>query len=286
MIFFSASSVSGNNITQIIGGLVEAGVRHIELNGNNGFEPNIEGTLDRIRREYGIDFLIHNYFPAPEEAFVLNLASGNRDILERTIALSKKAIRLAAKLKVPVYSVHAGMCLDPQPKELGRPIKQANLIPYEEAYGIFIRSLSLLCDFAGDFNINIAVENHVLSPFNLRNGRNEVFLMCEADDFLRLFSDISKPNLKVLVDLGHVNVASATLGFDKIDFINKLEDRISVFHLHRNNGIEDFHEMINEQEWFWPVLGGFHGVRYVIESHNLTIEQIRLAKEVCQKMLA
>lgn len=285
MIFFSVSSIQAQSIGQIFKGLADAGVQNIELNGTNGYDSDIENTLEEFKERYNLKFLIHNYFPPPKDAFVLNLASLDKDILHQTIIHAKRAVRLAGKLKIPVYSVHAGMRLDPHPAELGKQIKQISPVPYEQSYEIFVRSLTDLCDFARDFNVDIAVENHVLSPFNLKSGRNDLCLICEADEFLRLFKDVRCPNLKALVDLGHLNITSRTLGFDKIDFINKLKDNICVFHLHHNDGVEDTHEMINDQDWFWEALGKFKDRCFVVESHNLTPGQISKAYEICRRRL-
>lgn len=286
MMFFSTSCLFSENIKRNLERLINAGVRNIELSSSERCLFNVADFFARIKEKYVLNFLIHNYFPPPREKFVLNLASQNRIILGMTLNHCKGAIRLAGRVKAPVYSVHSGMRLDPHPTELGKPIRQSSVVSYDTAYNTLVQSLIILCDYARNFNVEISVENHVLAPFNLNNGRNELLLMCESDEFLQLFQDVKRDNLKVLVDLGHLKVTSMTLGFDKVDFIDKLKDKISVFHLSDNNGLEDTHGMIGEESWFWDVLSSFRGANCVIESHKLTMEQIKLSKQICREKLS
>ena len=282
IISFSTSCINSEDIECSLKALIDAGIRHIELNDGQNYIPNIDDMLTRLKDEYNLNFLIHNYFPPSKDKFVLNLASQDKVILQRTIDHCKKALQLAHELKVPVYSVHAGFRQDFNPLEMGRPIRQTKPVSYQRAYDTFVQSLGQLCDYAGNFNVEIAVENHVMASFNLRNGKNELLLLCEADEFLQLFKDIRKNNLKALVDLGHLKVTAVTFGFDKRDFINKLKDKIALFHLSDNNGLKDTHEIINEDSWFWDILGDFSDARYVIESWNLSLEQIKKSQNICQ----
>lgn len=285
MIFISSFCRGAKNIKIALQELVNAGIRNIELNSGKKCIINVTKVLEKFKRKYDLNFLIHNYFPPPEDSFVLNLASQNQIILTRTIEHCKNAIKLAGKLKAPIYSVHAGIRLDPHPCELGKPIKLTNIVPYEKAYQTLVHSLAVLCDYALDFDVEIAVENNVLAPFNLKNGKNTRSFICESDEFIRLFKDMQGTNLKALIDVGHLNVTSITLGFNKIDFINTLKEKISLFHLSGNNGVEDIHGMIDEHSWFWDVLRNFRNAKFVIESHNITVEQIKLAEQICREKL-
>ena len=58
-------------------------------------------------------FLVHNYFPPPVDPFVLNLASSNTNILQRSMDFVSEAIALTASLNAQFYSVHAGFITDP-----------------------------------------------------------------------------------------------------------------------------------------------------------------------------
>jgi len=154
--------------------------------------------------------------------------------------------------------------------------------PYETAYLTMVESLKQLCDFAGKFGITMAVENHELSGHNLVGGKNEPLLMVEADEFSRVLADVRRDNLKVLLDLGHLNVSSTTLNFDKLEFIDKVEHKLALFHVSHNDGKRDEHNMITPESWFWPVLKKYRHIDCVVESHNLDLAAIRQISELFQ----
>ena len=286
MIYTSSNCKKAERIEKALQGLISAGIKNIELNSAGKHIPDITGFLQAFKKEHGLNFLVHNYFPAPEADFVLNPASQNKIILNKTIECCKTSIRLAADLSSSIYSVHAGMRCDPVSTELSRAITQLYTAPYNDAYNTFVRSLTTLCDYALEFNLEIAVENHVLAPFNLKNGKNELLLMCRHEELLKLFEDVNRPNLKVLVDVGHLKVTAATLSFDAGSFIEALKGKIAIFHLSDNNGFEDTHEIIRDDSWFWGALQHFQDAVFVIESHGLTASQIRSTQRLCRERLS
>jgi len=261
--------------------LVAAGIRHIELSNGEPVTAESERWFREQKEKHKLNFLIHNYF-LPDDDFVLNLASQNAWILNKSITHYKKAIELARDLQSPIYSIHAGFRTDPAPAELGMALGKNNITPYETAYLTMVESLKQLCDFAGKFGITMAVENHELSGHNLVGGKNELLLMVEADEFSRVLADVRRDNLKVLLDLGHLNVSSTTLNFDKLEFIDKIKHKLALFHVSHNDGKRDEHNMITPESWFWPVLKKYRHIDCVVESHNLDLAAIRQISELFQ----
>ena len=47
-----------------------------------------------------INFYFHNYFPVPQKSFVINLASNNKKIIQKSFQHIKKAIRLCKTFKL------------------------------------------------------------------------------------------------------------------------------------------------------------------------------------------
>ena len=70
----------------------------------------------------------HNYFPAPEVPFVLNLASANKEIRKKSIAHCVQGLQLSEKAGAPFFSAHAGFCIDPDPNELGQQLSRSKTI--------------------------------------------------------------------------------------------------------------------------------------------------------------
>ncbi|MFH0779318.1 MAG: sugar phosphate isomerase/epimerase family protein [Parcubacteria group bacterium] len=284
MLYLSSSCFAGKNIDEIIASSVEAGVHNIELSNGEKEIPNVLNRLLKFKRKHKLNFLVHNYFPPPAYAFVLNLASQDKIILRKSVEHCKRAIVLASRIECPVYSVHAGFRTNPAPSELGKKIDINGIAPYDIAYSTMVDSLKKLCAFAHKFKVKIAVENHEISKANLINGKNELLLMCAADEFMRLFSDVSSPDLQILVDLGHLNVSATTLGFDKFEFIEKLKNRIALFHASHNNGQKDEHKPVTEKSWFWPIIRKFKNIDCVVESHNLDVKSIERINSLFSKL--
>jgi sugar phosphate isomerase/epimerase len=97
------------------------GVTHIELSSGVPYAKDLVEVVRSRRSEFR--FLVHNYFPPPPNPFVLNIASSNPAVLKSSIDHCLSAIRVAAELGAPFYSVHAGYALDPKITDLGRPLE-------------------------------------------------------------------------------------------------------------------------------------------------------------------
>ena len=68
-----------------------------------------------------------------------------------------------------------------------------------------------------------------------------------------------------------MNVSANSLGFDKLDFIKKLDNHIMGLHLSENNGLSDQNKMLSNDAWFWGSVP--HDVDYVsIEVYGLPVE--------------
>ena len=56
--------------------LNEKGVKNIELGSIHPFEKNVEKTLERYKNNY----LVHNYFPAPQTSLIVNIIAMEEEI--------------------------------------------------------------------------------------------------------------------------------------------------------------------------------------------------------------
>jgi sugar phosphate isomerase/epimerase len=250
-IYVSTNAFKENHFSSIIEICRKYKIQNIELSFVDTVnKKDIEG-LSRLCNSMEFQFLIHNYFPLPEEPFVLNLASNHERSLSLSLEHCKKAVDLSAALHAPFYSVHAGFCFSASPEHLGRTITEACLIPKEEARRIFIRSLQNLADYAMEKNVAIAIENHVVEAKNLVKGENQYFLGATAEELLDLLASIQRENVGVLLDVGHLKISANTLGFSPENFIKDLSSKIIALHLHENNGITDEHSIILKDSWFW-----------------------------------
>ena len=224
----------------------------------------------------GHSFLIHNYFPPPQDPFVLNLASNDSNTLDRSLSLCRRAIDIGAELGIPFYSVHSGFSLDPLPEKLGKNLLDLPRFSLGEAYDIFKESVDALAGYTREKGLRLLLENNVLAEENVVKNRNELFLMCCIEDFMRFDQDFRQDNVGFLLDVGHLKVSANTLGYDKFKAIEFIADRIEAFHLHDNNGLVDQHFPFREDAWFFEVLPLFKNkAEFIVEGKSLTISQIK-----------
>jgi sugar phosphate isomerase/epimerase len=250
-IFASTACVKGREpLLARLSAYREAGIEAIELGMRITLKPSDLARLPDLVR---IDspFLVHNYFPPPEEPFILNLASADPIIRQRSLDLAQQAILLSRQLNAPFYAIHAGFVTDPygfgNPYFLYPEITEANA--RQNAFKRFIDALSIVNQVAARHDVELLVENNVCAP--------EIWgqvLLDRADEFLQLFEAMDSPNLGVLVDFGHLNVAAHTLGFDRLDFIERLTPYIRCFHVHDNDGTHDTHRPVQPGSWVLEVL--------------------------------
>lgn len=267
-IFYSSNSLGISDLNSALQIYQKSGISHIELSSTNRYIEKKE--LSDLLKSYAryFTYIIHNYFPAPKRPFILNLSSCDRDILRLSLRHCKRAIDLAIEIGAKLYSVHSGFRVDPA--ELGRPFPASDITPYDAAYENFIQSLVEICKYADKKGVNFAIENNVAADFNLINGKNELFLMCELWELERLFKDIRPYNLGLVIDLGHLNVNSRCLKFDKWEFlkrITKLTD-IKAVHFHDNNGLIDQHLPLMDSSWIFQALqsDGLANALFVLEA--------------------
>ena len=78
-----------------------------------------------------------------------------------------------------------------------------------------------------------------------------------------------------MLDLGHTAVTSNWLNFDKDDFVLKCEDKVSAIHVSNNNGKNDQHRSLTKDCWQSSKLKLFKKQPIILETMNLTIDQIK-----------
>lgn len=220
----------------------EAGIGAVEL-GATRLEDR-ERLTERLQAE-PLVLLVHNYFPPPAESFVVNLASADAGVRERSLALVVEGIELCAALGAPFYSVHAGFVHDPDGWD-GRSFTFPDATAPETvaAEARFRDALAAALAHAQAAGVGLLVENNVCTA--ALRGK---LLLQTADEFERLLEAVGDPALGVLVDTGHLNVSAHTLGFDRAEFVRRLEPRIRAWHLHDNDGSADTHDPAAEGGW-------------------------------------
>lgn len=248
--YVSTSCLPGEpNVFAILDAFAKAGLTHIELGSRSEYIPGI--TASQFRQD-AVSFIVHHYFPPPREPLVVNLASQNDRILQRSRDHIKRSIAFCHDLGCGLYSFHAGFRADPDGRFVFPGPEHA--CSYDAALRTFIESVREIDDHARQAGVRIAVENNVLARQNVVHGQNPYLLLCTADEFQDLWDAIPSPNLGLLLDLGHLKVTSHWLGFDRDDFVRKVKNKVFAIHIHENNGLEDQHLPLEEGSWCPEVL--------------------------------
>ena len=226
-------------------------------------------------------FLIHNYFPQPADAFVLNLASQDPLTLARSRAMAERGLRLSARLGAPFYSVHSGFLAEFLPESLGQSLEHERAVPREMALETFHESVSALADVAQSVGVDLLLEPNVLDRRNLQNGQNALLLLVEASEIAAFLRRLSRPEVGLLLDTGHLNVSATTLGFSREAFIGEIAAHVRGFHVHDNDGSADQHRPATADGWVLELLrrpqfrtlpvvleAGFADVRELVDYHR------------------
>lgn len=185
---------------------------------------------------------------------MMNFGSGNREILEKSIKAAKGCIEFCNKAEAKVYSMHTGFVneIDRHGNPISRPI------PKQECREITKNSIAEISDYAKKYDLKLALENHSALP--------GLELFARPTEIAKMLKEAKLKNIGLLVDIGHINVASKILGFDKKHEIGKVKDMIIEFHISENNGEKDEHKQLTSTKMieFLP--------KYLLKEKIATIE--------------
>ena len=278
MIYTSTSCLKNpKNVIHVLKEFEKAGFENVEL----GSVHQHFDVLDL--KKFRFNFLIHNYFPPPKVSFNFNLASQNNTIRKKSIRLAKQAIELCDKINSPLYTFHAGFTVYPQ--ELGKRFSRDNVVDRKKVVDTFLESLFEIIEFSKKYGIKIAMEPNVVQKFNLIDGKNELLLFADLKEINYLYKNVKRTELGILLDLGHTAVTSHWLDFDKNEFVNFCKDKVFAVHVSNNNGIQDQHKSLTRKCWQVTKLELFKKVPIILETMNLTTEQIKTNIEIAKSYI-
>ena len=243
-IFVSTAALGQpRRLWEILDATAAEGLDHVELGHCVVPEIAVSDLIEKLRRRPET-FLVHNYFPPFAGDLVLNLASPDKAIETESLTFVLDALELCSRLGVPFYSLHSGFLTDPigfdgtsyilpppGPREVG------------EANERFLENVATVLERAAELGLSLLLENSVCT----QELAGKLLLMHE-EEFVSFFETLAAPNLRLLLDTGHLSVTATTLGFDPVHFVDVVEPFVEAFHAHENDGDADLHR---------PVSGGW-----------------------------
>lgn len=262
--------------------MLNSEIDKIELSGGiPDAEFNIEELLS-IRAKAKI--MLHNYFPPAEQPFVLNLASLDREILNRTIEFFRNSIDFSSKIGAKYYGIHSGFLVDPKIQELGATISANKIAPRAHALEIFVHEVAKLAKYAADRQVSLLVENNVISKENFQKNKADIMLLAHPEEVDVFFQGLSE-SVGLLLDVGHLKVSCSTLGVDLLSSLKTLNKWAKGYHLSENSGLFDDHLIFNESAWFIPHLK--RDIAFcTLEIENSSTHDIRALVSILEGVMA
>lgn len=285
-VYVSSGAFRVRTIRQVINEALRLGISKVELSSGLEHDPEAEDSI-KHGLEAGLQFLLHNYFPAPAEPRVLNLSAPNDDDLAWSIAHCKHALDLSVMVDCPFYSLHAGYAVPLTPGLLGKPAEQAAAmrdvgVDREAAYNRMLEAVRDVADHAKTLGKRLLIENNVISPVYLREVPENPLLMTSADEIERFMNEVDRSNVGFLIDVGHARVSATALNFDPTEFMKQVEPFTEALHLSDNDAQEDQNLPFSVTSWFWPLLYNYAHKTKVIEAYavedNKLLDMISLIR--------
>jgi sugar phosphate isomerase/epimerase len=261
-IFVSTSCLGGTRrLHEILSVYSSHGIENVELSGGLDYIEDIDDVLNQHSH---MMFVVHNYFPPAKVPFIMNLAAQDEGVRRRSIGIAKGAVELCHNCGLGLYSFHPGFRQE-KSLELGFELSLSPIVPYERAFRTFCRSVEEILEVSKRLGVDIAVEN--------LEHKNQAYMMTRPEEFLR-FQEMF-PEVGVLLDLGHLKIASRRLGFNVTDFLRAVRDNLLEVHIHENDCQLDLHKEPLSGD-VMRLLGTVDCETIALECHNLNIERILL----------
>jgi sugar phosphate isomerase/epimerase len=235
MIYVSSSCSKQKRINAAVLELAEKGFRNIELSGGTEYYDGFEVDLSDIKEKYSLNYLLHNYFPPHNEDFVLNLASLDDKIFEKSLQHVHRAIELSIKWGSSKYALHAGYYINIGLQQIGKAISKSKLGDTREAFDRFCYGYNLIKSEAK--GIEIYIENNVYSQTNSKNfGNDNPLMLTSLTEYRELQENI---DFKLLLDVAHLYVSSNSFDFDFNLALEQMIMETDYIHLSENDGKHD-----------------------------------------------
>ena len=264
-IFISTSCVNEPKINRSIGLLNKFGFKNIELSGGSVFSKKTLTILKELKNDFGLHYLLHNYFPPPKNDFVINLSSSDSIIFQKSLDHCKKAIEYSYILGGNKIAFHAGFLIEIPYNLIGTNLKMSSLAQKEIAIEKLMQAYGYLTRFAGK-HITVYLENNVVSKHNyeLFQFKNP-FLFTDfkgLEELLKLNNSIH-----FLLDIAHLKVSCKTCQLNFNTQLNLLLPFTDYIHISDNNGISDQNHDFHENSDLINTLSAFN-----LKNKTITLE--------------
>lgn len=262
MLFISTACLDNDLISRV--NKLSSITSNIELSGGSSYSSTLLPDLLKLKADKDLEFLVHSYFPPPQESFLLNFA----DTSKKTRNFIIESMNYIKQLEIEYYSIHAGFKKD-------FAIHTEKLIggkTYFSEEGIS-NNIDWFCE---SYSYKLAIEN--LYPNHLEDN---CFFANIVD--IKHFLD-KNPKVYLLLDLGHLKISSRYFQFNYFDAVKMLFeeycDRILEIHLSENDGVYDDHKLLFSDSVQYFIVDKYKfllkekAINVTLETRQYTIEEI------------
>lgn len=225
-------------------------INSIEIGSNHIYEKNVH----RLFGKYKFNYIVHNYFPVPKKNLVVNIASLNENILKQSLKQIYSSINFCNKIGAKLYTFHPGFINDPvvnynkKNYDFSWNVKKINNFLYNKAVDKMYFSLEKIINYSKKNNVTIALETEG-SYYNHHN-----LLLQKPFEFEELSKRFKHNDIKINLNLGHLNLSSKKFKFDPYDFTKKISRYLVAFEMSHNNGRIDEHKPLKSNSWYWKLI--------------------------------
>ncbi len=283
MIYVSSSCVKADTIKASVLQLHQQGYTNIELSGGTQRYEALEDDLLELKAKHNLNYLCHNYFPPPPEDFVLNIASLDEEVSEKSVNHILEALALSRKLGAKKYAFHAGFLINIPVSEIGQRIQQRPLFDREEAREQFCNNyIEIINQTEG---VELYVENNVLSHSNYESYQQiNPFFITDFEGFEE-FKELI--DIKPLIDVAHLKVSAQSLGLNAAAQLDRFIAATDYIHISDNDGLHDTNQTFssNSELFSWMSKHDYSDKTITLEVYSGP-EALRESYEATQLLLA
>jgi endonuclease IV len=282
MIFLSSSCFNDKTINEIISHCVHIKYYNLEISGGLQFDDNFIEILSEAKKQHPFKFMFHNYSPPPKNDFIINLASLDDDVYNRSLQHCMETIKISKLLQIKKFAFHAGFLIDPNLNEIGFQIKKKIIYNKNKSLIRFIEAINMLKHQASK-DLDLYIENNVLSDKNMKNfnGKNP-FLFTDFAGYKEINDSVQ---IKPLIDIGHLKVSAKTLDKEFVTELSKLINLTDYIHISDNNSFEDQNRGLDEGSNILKIIKKFDLSKKIItleikDSDEAILRNIDLIKDM------
>lgn len=259
--------------------LYQNGIKNIELSGGTDYYEGFEEDLLRLKDKFDLNYICHNYFPPPKDPFVVNLASLDKEVHEKTFNHLEESLKLSEKLGCEVFGFHAGFYLNIPIREIGKEINKDALFDKKLAFEKFCNSYR---ELQSNTNIKLYIENNVISHQNYNNFKENFFMLTNKEEYIELNEKI---DFELLLDVAHLKVSCNSLNLNFEEELDFLIERSNYIHISDNDSFADQNKPLFEHSVLHNMLSkhSFKDKLVTLEVYD-SVENIKKTYDLIDKL--